>query len=215
MSRPAGFRRALEVLRERESFRFPADAVPDDFRRAAVLIAFWPDGEDVRCALTRRTMHLSSHKGQVAFPGGRVDPGESWREAALREAHEEVGLDPTHVEVIGDLDDAWSGAGHHLVPVVGWLEAAPELEPNPAEVDEILLPRLSELLRPEAHDVEEVVHDGRRYVNHILNFEGGRVFGLSTDLLMEALAWGRGETPRRGPERLEELHSFHGRRYSG
>ena len=126
------FRSALEVLRGREPFHFPEDAVPSEFRKAAVLIAFWTDGDDVRCALTRRATHLSSHKGQVAFPGGRVDPGESWHHAALRKAHEEVGLDPRSVEVIGDLDDAWSGAGHHVVPVVSWIDAPPSLRPRPA-----------------------------------------------------------------------------------
>jgi 8-oxo-dGTP pyrophosphatase MutT (NUDIX family) len=206
---PENFRSGLEALRGRKPFRFPAEAVPDDFRKAAVLIAFWPDRDDLRCALTRRTQHLSSHKGQVAFPGGRVDPGESFREAALREAHEEVGLDPSSVEVIGDLDDAWSGAGHHIVPVVGWLEAPPRLRPNPAEVAEILLPRVSELLQPHAHSVQKVTRNGRVYVNHVLAFGAHSVFGLSTDLLMEALAWGTGSRPERGPERLEELARYH------
>lgn len=179
------------------------------------MIAFWPDGDDVRCALTRRTTRVSSHKGQVAFPGGRLDPGETWRDAALREAFEEVDLAPEAVEVIGDLDDAWSGAGHHIVPVVGWIETAPELRASPAEVDEILLPRVSDLLAPHALSVEEVTHEGRVYVNHTLVWPGGSVFGLSTDLLLEALAWARGERPERGAVRLQELRKFHGRRYTG
>lgn len=203
------FRGALEVLRGREPFHFPEDAVPSEFRKAAVLIAFWTDGDDVRCALTRRASHLSTHKGQVAFPGGRVDPGESWHHAALREAHEEVGLDPSSVEVIGDLDDAWSGAGHHVVPVVGWIDAPPSLRPSPAEVDEILLPRVSELLRPESLGRQEVTHDGRIYVNRVLSFKGGQVFGLSADMLLEALAWGTGQRPERGRERLQELRAYH------
>lgn len=203
------FRESLEVLRARDPFRFPADAIPSSFGRAAVLIAFWPEGDDIRCLLTRRSTSVSTHQGQVAFPGGRVDPGESWREAALREAHEEVGLEPSRVEVIGNLDDAWSGAGHHIVPVVGWLEAPGPLRPNPAEVDEILLPRVSEMLRPEALSDQDVSHRGRIYHNRTLAFGGGEVHGLSTDLLLEALAWGTGERPERGPERLSELRAYH------
>jgi 8-oxo-dGTP pyrophosphatase MutT (NUDIX family) len=211
MTLAAGFRSALEVLRGREPFHFPPQAIPGDFRQAAVLITFWPEGNDLRCILTRRTTDLSSHKGQVAFPGGRIDPGESWHDAALREAHEEVGLDPRTVEVIGDLDDAWSGARHHIVPVVGWLEAPPSLRPNPGEVAAILLPRVSELLRPEALGSREVQWNGRTYVNRIVSFEGGQAFGLSADMLLEALAWGTGATPERGPERLQELQSYHPR----
>ena len=211
----AAFRSGLEVLRDRTPFRFPEEAIPGDFRRAAVLIAFWPDGDDVRCALTRRTTRVSSHKGQVAFPGGRLDPGETWREAALREAWEEVGLEPGRVDVIGDLDDAWSGAGHHVVPVVGWIDERPQLRPSPAEVDEILLPRVSDLVAPHALSVEKVSRNGRVYINHKLVWPGGSVFGLSTDLLLEALAWGRGERPARGPVRLQELKDFRGPRYSG
>ena len=203
------FRDGLEVLRDRQPFRFPADAVPEDFGRAAVLVAFWPEGDDVRCLLTRRSTRLRSHQGQVAFAGGRLDAGETWHEAALREAHEEVGLDPRRVEIIGDLDDAWSGARIHIVPVVGWIDAAPHLTASPAEVDEILLPRLSELLDPAALTYQEVSHEGRVYHNRTLTFESGEVHGLSTDMLIEALDWATGKNPERGPERLSELQAFH------
>lgn len=205
----ARFRNHLLVLRNREPFCFPAAAIPEGFGRAAVLVAFWPEDDDVRCILTRRAMNLSTHQGQVAFPGGRAEPGETWQQAALREAHEEVGLDPSGVEVIGRLDDAWSGAGHHIVPVVGWLDGPTPLRPNPGEVDEILLPRVSEMLRPEALRNQTFVRNGRSFRNRVVSFEGGEVFGLSTDLLLEALAWGSGEEPERGPDRLSELRALH------
>lgn len=203
------FRNGLEVLRDREPFRFPSAAIPENFGRAAVLVAFWPDDDDVRCILTRRSTTVSTHKGQVAFPGGRAEPGETWKQAALREADEEVGLDPASVEIIGSLDDAWSGAGHHIVPVVGWLDEPSPLRPNPGEVDEILLPRLSEMLRPEALRHQTFVRNGRTYGNRVVSFEGGEVVGLSTDLLLEALAWGTGQRPARGPDRLRELQELH------
>jgi 8-oxo-dGTP pyrophosphatase MutT (NUDIX family) len=203
------FRARLSSLREREPFRFPSSDIPSEFGRAAVLLPFWVDEGEVRVVLTRRSHRLSSHKGQTAFPGGRVDPGETWVEAALREAHEEVGLDPAAVEVLGALDDAWSGAGHHIVPVVGWLSAPPTLQANPAEVAEILIASVRELLLPESRSEEEFVRNGTRYTTPRLSWRGGDAFGLSADLLLEAIEWGIGGRPSRGPERLRDLHSYH------
>jgi 8-oxo-dGTP pyrophosphatase MutT (NUDIX family) len=203
------FRARLSSLREREPFRFPSSDIPSEFGRAAVLLPFWVDEGEVRVVLTRRSHQLSSHKGQTAFPGGRVDPGETWVEAALREAHEEVGLEPAAVEVLGALDDAWSGAGHHIVPVVGWLSAPPTLQANPAEVAEILIATVRELLLPESRSEEEFVRNGRRYTTPRLSWRGGDAFGLSADLLLEAIEWGIGGRPSRGPERLRDLHSYH------
>jgi len=70
-------------------------------------------------------------------------------------------------------------------------------------------------MAPQALSVEEVTHQGRVYMNHVLAWPGGSVYGLSTDMLLEALAWGRGELPERGPERLQELRDYHGPHYSG
>ena len=73
-------------------------------RPAAVLVPLFDDAGVTHVVLTKRTSHLSSHQGEISFPGGRLDPGESFADAALREAYEEVGLDPTTAEVIGELD---------------------------------------------------------------------------------------------------------------
>lgn len=210
MTSPASFRAGLERLRVRNAFRLPRDEIPEHFRRSAVLIPFWPEGEDVCVALTRRATTLAQHAGQTAFPGGRLHDGESWSEAALREAHEEIGLDPAEVEVVGPLDDAWSGAGHLIVPIVGWLARAPALTANPGEVAQILVARLSELLRPESRGEIEVVHRGVHYRNPTLRWTGGDAHGLSADLLLEAIDWGLGATPSAGPQRLEHLRSYFG-----
>jgi 8-oxo-dGTP pyrophosphatase MutT (NUDIX family) len=210
----ADFYAGLSALRSRTPFRLPPEEIPAHFRRSAVLLPFWPVEDDVRVLLTRRSAGLAQHAGQTAFPGGRVHDDETWSQAALREAQEEVGIDPGSVELMGSLDDAWSGAGHHIVPIVGWIETAPPLRANPSEVAELLVASVSELLRPESHGLIEVVHDDVRYENPTLTWQGGDAYGLSADLLLEALAWGMGGRPAPGPTRLENLRSYFSRERS-
>lgn len=108
----------------------------DGARPSAVLalLSDGPDGAEV--LLTRRSMHLSSHRGEISFPGGRLDPGETYEQAALREAHEEVGLDPALVTVVGRLQPIATYVSRSwIVPVVGLLDERLALEGHPGEVD--------------------------------------------------------------------------------
>lgn len=205
---PDAFEARLRALSDRKPFEFPDGALPARFRPASVLIAFWREAEAIRVLLTRRAAHLSAMPGQMAFPGGKVEPGEDFLTAALREAQEEVSLDPSAVEVLGRLDDAWSGAGHRLVSIVGWLAAPPILRPDPAEVDTIHRPALDTLLAPDAHYRQPIELDGRRFHNDTLRFDDGEVFGLTTDLLVEAIRHGLGESPNAGARRLETLRAW-------
>lgn len=203
------FRERMRALATRSTFRFPSDSIPGDFRRAAVLIVFWEEEGELKVLLTRRSSRMSRHAGQIAFPGGLLEDGEDWVEAALREAHEEVGLDPSLPQVLGRLDDAWSGARSHLVPVVAWLDAAPHWTRNPAEVDALLIAPVPELLRAEALEVKQIEVRGDLYTNSTLRWgEDQSVFGLTADLLLEALEWGIGMTPSRGEVRLRELRMY-------
>jgi 8-oxo-dGTP pyrophosphatase MutT (NUDIX family) len=119
-----------------------------DFKPAAVLIALVERAEGLGVILTRRADTLRSHTGQVALPGGRLDPGETpWR-AALREAHEEIGLDPECVSLVGLSTPYRTGTGYHVIPVVGFVTAPVALTPNPAEVAEIFEPPLDFLMDP-------------------------------------------------------------------
>ena len=138
-----------------------------------------------------------------------VEAGESFEAAAVREAHEEIGLSPDSIEVVGWLDDAWSGSGSYLVPYAALTPSRPAFTANPAEVEEILTPDVEELLRPAARGEEMVEFRSGHYLNETIEFAGGSVFGLTADLLLEALEWGQGRTPRRGESRFRDLISYH------
>jgi 8-oxo-dGTP pyrophosphatase MutT (NUDIX family) len=142
------------------------DLVDGDLVAASVLVAF-VFGPDPGILLTKRTAHLSRHAGQVAFPGGRIDPGDASAEAAaLREAEEEIGLDPARVELLGRLGDYVTGTGYRVTPV---LAALPEtlglddlgLRLSPHEVDAAFVLPLSVLLDPGAPRRRRAHYRGR------------------------------------------------------
>lgn len=202
------FEARLRELADRAPFLFPSAAVPDHFRQSSVLICFWREAADLHVVLTKRAATLSGHPGQMSFPGGKLDPGESFIEAAVRETEEEVGIPRDSIEVLGRLDDAWSGAGHLLVPVVGWLDAQPRFAPNPAEVEEVHTPGVVGLMQPSAYSEEEATYGDRTFINPTLTWNEGHLFGLSTDLLIETLVWATGRNVGNGATRLDSLTHF-------
>ena len=127
---------------------------------AAVLVAII-HGTSPGVLLTRRAATLSSHAGQVAFPGGRIEPGETPVEAALREAEEEIGLPASLVELSARLPDYVTGTGFLVTPVVGLLAAGFIPVPSPAEVDEVFELPLSVLLDPAAPRRQRAHYKGR------------------------------------------------------
>lgn len=100
--------------------------------------------------LTKRNSHLNRHAGQVSFPGGRIDPGETPEAAALREADEEIGLAPRDVELIGRMADYITGTGFRITPVVGLLPPGLVFRPAPEEVEAVFQLPLARLLDPSA-----------------------------------------------------------------
>ena len=140
----------------------PPDYALADPRLSAVLVALFDGERGAEVVLTRRAEHLNNHKGEVSFPGGRADPGELPVAAALREAHEEVLLDPATVEVVGELDHlaTWVSASL-IVPVVGRLHGRPDLRAGTDEVDRIFTVPLADLLRTDTYHEEVWDNDAR------------------------------------------------------
>jgi 8-oxo-dGTP pyrophosphatase MutT (NUDIX family) len=181
--------------------RGPAGA-PDttvaDARAAAVLVAlFGGDDDDAHVVLTRRSSTLRNHRGEVAFPGGRQEEGEALADAALRETHEELGIEPATIQVVGELDHLTTVASRFVVaPYVGVLPGGrPEYHPNAAEIDRAFDVALRELLDPDVY-VEEVWDFpwGERHVSFFL-LEGETVWGATARILRQLLLLVTGATP--------------------
>jgi 8-oxo-dGTP pyrophosphatase MutT (NUDIX family) len=138
---------------------WPAPPVDVDLaaalKPAAVLIGLVERPAGLSVLLTRRSDNLRSHTGQVAFPGGRCDPGETPWQAALREAEEEIGLHPSHVSLAGLSTPYRTGTGYHVVPVVGFVEPRFTLTPNPHEVADIFEPPFDFLMDTANHEQRE------------------------------------------------------------
>jgi 8-oxo-dGTP pyrophosphatase MutT (NUDIX family) len=127
--------------------RVTFDAIPGVRAPAAVLVALFEEDGEARVVLTRRAAHLRTHTGEVSFPGGRLDPGESPEAGARREAAEEVGLDPAAAEVIGRLTPLSTfSSGATITPVVAVLGGRPVLSANPAEVEHVFDVALADLV---------------------------------------------------------------------
>jgi 8-oxo-dGTP pyrophosphatase MutT (NUDIX family) len=158
-------------------------------RASAVLAPLYEEDGDVKVVLTRRAQHLRSHRGEVSFPGGGQDPGEVLVQTALREAHEEIGLDPVNVEIIGELDHlATVMSRSFIVPFVGALPGRPALVPSPAEVELILHVPLADLLDPDAYHEERWGLPPMDRPLIFFEIEGDTIWGATGAMLRNFLA---------------------------
>ncbi len=125
-------------------------------RDAAVLVPLFVGAEgELRVVMTRRSARLRSHKGEVSFPGGRVDAGETPIEAALREAHEEIALPQSYVRIVGSLEPLTTVvSSSRITPFVGLIDSLPILSPSLEEVDRIFDVSLAELIHADCYREE-------------------------------------------------------------
>lgn len=151
---------------------------------AAVLVPIIPAAEP-RLLLTTRTTSLREHAGQVAFPGGRIDATDKGPiAAALREAQEEVGLDPQSVNVLGLSDFYYTGTGYRVQPVVGVVPAAPALSINAAEVANVFEVPLAYALDPANHKLAETFWHGQMRRYYVIEWEDHVIWGATAGMLV-------------------------------
>jgi 8-oxo-dGTP pyrophosphatase MutT (NUDIX family) len=153
-------------------------------RPASVLLALLERATGLHVLLTERAAHLKDHAGQISLPGGRLAPGETPADAALREAHEEVGLSPSSVTVLGLLDPLLTGTGFTVTPVVG-VVADPDFVPlpDPREVAHVFELPLELMLHPSGITVGWFERHGVRLKTYELQYERFRIWGATAAIL--------------------------------
>jgi len=151
---------------------------------AAVLIPIVRREPGATMLFTQRTDNLSSHPGQVAFPGGKIDDSDiSAEAAALREAEEEIGLKPEDVEMIGRAPDYLTGSGYHIAPVLGLVKPDARFTLNEHEVSDIFEVPLSFLMDPANHVIGSRVWQGVRRTYYEMPYEDRYIWGVTAGMV--------------------------------
>lgn len=175
-------RSVIDDIRGRLSLYAPRELPVEDHPLAAVLIPIYQVRDELHVVLTKRTDRVEHHKGEISFPGGARDAGDiDLMMTALRESHEEIGLDPKHVQVLGRIDHFVTVSQFHVTPYVGFIDpdSAPYVwRPQEHEVAEILEVPLLHLVHPAS-----LVRESRRMPD-------GRIAEMDAYRWREHLVWG-------------------------
>jgi 8-oxo-dGTP pyrophosphatase MutT (NUDIX family) len=165
------------------------DLRPEGARQAAALILLYPGEHGPSFPLTVRRDDLPHHPGQISLPGGGIDAGEDPAAAALREAHEEVGIDPDSVRIIGSLSTLWVVVSNFVVhPFVGVTHEHPEFRAAPEEVAALIEAPAAWLTDPERIKSDQRARDGIIYTYKYFEFGEHRVWGATAMILGELQA---------------------------
>ena len=152
---------------------------------SAVLIPIVDHGNDLSVLLTKRSSNLSSHGGQISFPGGRSDEIDDHAMAtALREAQEEINLPPENVEVVGALEDYETVTGYNVSPVVGFVNPDFEIIPQQTEVEEVFEVPLDFILDEKNHKIESVMWKGVKRKYYVFPHDQHKIWGATAAMLV-------------------------------
>lgn len=170
-------------------------------RQAAVLVPIIAHADGPSLLLTRRTDTVGTHRGQVAFPGGRVDPEDADRVAtAVREADEEIGLRLHDLDVLGALDDVVARGQTVVTPVVAMVRGRPTFVPSPHEVARIFTIPISDLQIAEGWRTQPVTWKGRVWPMYFFDYDGETLWGVSAYITLKLLSLLPGGTPFTPPD---------------
>jgi 8-oxo-dGTP pyrophosphatase MutT (NUDIX family) len=173
----------IDQIRARLSLHQRRVIADEELSPAAVALLLSPRSDNLEVLFTLRTSTVLRHKGEISFPGGRVDPlDESLLDTALRETWEEIGVRPEHLEILGVLDDQTSVSGFLVTPVVMFLpEEGYQFSPEPAEVCEVFTVPLSHLRCNSSHKKRI----NSRHPDDLYSFEWGDkvIWGLTASIL--------------------------------
>ncbi len=180
----------IRLLRERLAARASRRLHEPGTRAAAVLVSLVGPASRLSLICFERTHEVVEHKGEICFPGGSVEPQDSDAvDAALREAHEELGLVRETVDVLGVLDDVHTTVSNYVItPVVGYLEAMPALVLDPLEVARPVIVALADLTKPGAEGVEWREWRGVKRQIYYYPVAGGRIWGATGRILHNLLS---------------------------
>jgi 8-oxo-dGTP pyrophosphatase MutT (NUDIX family) len=175
----------VAAVRAGDAIRVDADFSGVRPSAVLVLVADDPDGQ-AGVLLTRRSAALRSHSGEMSFPGGRIDGDETAVEAALREASEEVGLDPAVVEVVGELNHlATVVSRSHIVPIVGRADVQLPLGPASLEVERVMWVPLAEFVRADTYRAERWTVPWGERVLYFFELDDETVWGATAHILRD------------------------------
>lgn len=153
------------------------------FRPAAVLIAV-TERDDPGVLLLHRPSNMRAHPGQIAFPGGKIDAGETPTEAALREAHEELGINARDVRIIGTSDVYRTHSGYEITPVLGIIPPDLTIRPNPTEVAQWFEAPVGHVLDPASHVVRDVEWEGGMRQYYEIMWQDHCIWGVTAALIV-------------------------------
>ena len=175
---------AIKAFKPDQILRQPLE----NARPSAVLVGLFESTSGVEAILTRRSQNMTNHRGEISFPGGRLDAGESVLQAPLRETHEEIGLSPEDVEVVGELNSmATVVSNSHIVPIVGRYRTQPKLHAVNSEVDRVFSVPLIELTRQDTYSQEHWVFSDREFQINFFYLDDETIWGATARILFQVM----------------------------